>query len=282
MLPTPAVTATSSTPTDMDGIQWLQQKIAPLREGLLAHPVYARLGSLPALRCFMEHHVFAVFDFMSLLKALQQRLTGVSVPWVPTPHPIGARLINEIVLGEETDEDGRGGFTSHFELYLAAMREVGADTKVIEATVRELAAGSPIHETLIAGRAPAGAAAFVRETFQVIDAGNVVALTANFAFGREDLLPEVFHQVVQELDRDSGRLSQFQYYLQRHIELDGDHHGPLAQRLLNSLCGQSQENWEQATAAAVTALQARQRFWDRIASAIDALDIEASDIEARK
>jgi len=263
--------AVAGPATENDGIARLQSAIAPLRQTLLGHSVYERLGSLPALRCFMEHHVFAVYDFMSLLKALQQRLTSVSVPWVPTAQPSGARLINEIVLGEETDEDGRGGFTSHYHLYLNAMRQVGADTQVMEGIVQRLADGAPIRDALVAGQAPAAAQAFVDETFQVIEAGDVVALTANFTFGREDLLPEVFHQVVQELDRESGSLSQFQYYLQRHIELDGDHHGPLAHRLLSSLCGDSPEHWARATEAAVNALQARLRLWDGIAAAVDRL-----------
>lgn len=254
------------------GIDRLQAAIAPLRQALLGHRVYERLGSLPALRCFMEHHVFAVYDFMSLLKALQQRLTSVSVPWVPTAHSHGARLINEIVLGEETDEDGRGGFTSHYHLYLGAMQELGASTQVIDGIIQRLGSGQPLPEALVAGNAPAGAQAFVQDTFQVIESGDVVALTANFTFGREDLLPEVFHQVVQELDRESGCLSQFQYYLQRHIELDGDHHGPLAHRLLSSLCADSEENWARATSAAVNALQSRQRLWDSIDAAIDRLE----------
>ncbi len=261
----------SGTASEAGGIDRLQAAIAPLRQALLGHRVYERLGSLPALRCFMQHHVFAVYDFMSLLKALQQKLTSVSVPWVPSSQPNGARLINEIVLGEETDEDGRGGFTSHYHLYLNAMREVGADTRVIEGIIQRLAAGDPIRDALVAGQAPDAARAFVGDSFQVIEAGDVVALTANFTFGREDLLPEVFHQVVQELDRESGCLSQFQYYLQRHIELDGDHHGPLAHRLLDSLCGDSPEHWARATAAAINALQSRQRLWDGIAEAIDRL-----------
>lgn len=265
-------TTTSVLTTESVGLDRLQAAIAPLRQALLGHRVYERLGSLPALRCFMEHHVFAVYDFMSLLKALQQRLTSVSVPWVPAAHSHGARLINEIVLGEETDEDGRGGFTSHYHLYLGAMQELGANTQVIDGILQRLGSGQPIREALVAGNAPAGAQAFVQDTFQVIEAGDVVALTANFTFGREDLLPEVFHQVVQELDRESGCLSQFKYYLQRHIELDGDHHGPLAHRLLSSLCGNSEENWDRGTAAAVNALQSRQRLWDSIDAAIDRLE----------
>src|SRR5262245_17345533 len=110
----------------MPRIEKIKLRLAPLRESLLNHPVYARLDRVEALRVFMQHHVFAVWDFMSLLKTLQQRLTCTQTPWVPPTNHVGCRLINEIVLGEESDEDGQGKFASHFELYLRSMQQCGA------------------------------------------------------------------------------------------------------------------------------------------------------------
>src|SRR5882757_3095839 len=90
--------------------------IALPRQALFNHPVYRDIRGVGALRTFMEYHVFAVWDFMSLLKALQQRLCCVTVPWLPNEPSLGSRLVNEIIVAEETDEDGDGGYISHFGL----------------------------------------------------------------------------------------------------------------------------------------------------------------------
>jgi hypothetical protein len=257
-----------TTSDSLAGIELVQHHVADRRKLLLQHKVYQQLKSVAALRCFMEHHVFAVFDFMSLLKALQQRLTSVSVPWVPVAHASGSRLINEIVLGEESDENGEGGFASHFELYRQAMLEIGARTDVIDRFVDDLRNGRSVAASLQNPEIPLGVRQFVSATFQVIESCDLIALTANFTFGREDLLPDVFHQIVHELDEANGCLSQFKYYLQRHIDLDSDHHGPLAHRLLASLCGDRPQAWETAAQASLAALEARHQLWDSIAAAM--------------
>src|SRR5450432_3612099 len=95
----------------------LRAGIAPLRKKLIEHPIYWSITSPVKLRLFMEQHVFAVWDFMSLLKALQLSNTCTSAPWIPKEDRMVSRFVNEIVLGEESDEDGRGGYISHFELY---------------------------------------------------------------------------------------------------------------------------------------------------------------------
>ena len=100
-----------------------------LRFDLLNHPLYESVQTHENLRLFMREHAFAVWDFMSLLKRLQQIATCCDIPWSPASDASHARFINEIVLGEECDEDGRGGYSSHFELYLSAMEEVEADTR---------------------------------------------------------------------------------------------------------------------------------------------------------
>src|SRR5580692_3282489 len=145
-------------------IDRLEEQIAQARGAVVKHPLYAALTSQPAIRTFMEHHVFAVWDFMSLLKSLQRNLTCVDVPWVPTGPTGSRRLINDIVLVEESDEL-RDGFISHFELYVEGMTEAGADTSVIDAFIGELRARRPVLEAIGAVGVPGPAAEFVRLTW---------------------------------------------------------------------------------------------------------------------
>lgn len=244
-------------------IDAIQARLTDLRRELLTHPLYERLSSIAALRRFMQQHVFAVWDFMSLLKVLQQRLCCNSVPWLPPENRLAARLINEIVLGEESDADGAGGHASHFELYHAAMVQCGAEVRPIDELVERLRAGEELATALHSAEVPSAAAQFVRHTFSVIATGDLPAVAAAFTFGREDLLPDVFQRIVDELDAElGGGLAQFRYYLHRHIDLDGDEHGPAAMKLVSTLCGNDPACWARAGDAAVAALTARKALWD--------------------
>jgi hypothetical protein len=246
-------------------LEQLRVRLTPLRNALLDHALYKEINGLAALRRFMEHHVFAVWDFMSLLKALQARLSCVGVPWLPARDPRAARFVNEIVLGEECDEDGRGGFLSHFELYLRAMGRCGADTTAVLAFLEKLRTGTPVPAALAAAGVPGCVERFVRQTFDLIERGSLWSLASGFTFGREDLLPALFQRIVDELNVEAGGgLEDFQYYLRRHIGLDGDEHGPMAVRLITSLCGSDEARWQEAEQAAVTALEARRDLWDAV------------------
>jgi hypothetical protein len=243
----------------------LRSHLAPIRDSLLDHPVYRRIDGIDALRIFMEYHVFAVWDFMSLLKELQRRLCCVEVPWTPPARPALCRTINEIVLGEECDEDGRGGYASHFDLYRRAMRQCGARTDTIGHFVERVRAGRDVTSALEEAGAPEPVQEFVGRTFEIISGGEVWAIASAFALGREDLLPDVFRRVVEELDGlEGGELSDFRYYLDRHIELDGGEHGPMAGRLVEELCGEDRDRWRAAEEAASRSLDARLRLWDSI------------------
>ena len=254
----------------MSRVDTLQARLQPLYQQLAAHPLYRSLARVEDLRLFMESHVFAVWDFMSLLKTLQRGLTCVEVPWMPSRYPEARRLINEIVLGEESDVY-KGMAISHFELYLLAMHKGGASTAGIDALVAALHEGKGIHTALDTCGAPEEATRFVRDTFALIESRGLHAVAAAFTFGREDLIPDMFRGLVRDLNRElHGTLSTFIWYLERHIEVDGDEHGPMALRMVSNLCGEDDRKWAEAEEAATFALTARLRLWDGIASIIGA------------
>jgi hypothetical protein len=248
-----------------DPIHFLQQEIAQTRRVLLNNGLYYRLQTLPDLQRFMEHHVFAVWDFMSLLKALQRGLTCVEVPWVPTKNPATRRLINEIVLQEESDVDQHGQPTSHFELYLRAMDECGADTGPIRRLMTALATGKSVSQALDAAQIPNSVRQFVETTFSIIHTGHNCLIASAFTFGREDVIPAMFRQLVGELrDKFPGQLDTFTYYLDRHIALDEEVHAPLAQQMVRELCGDDPQCWQDCQQVAIRCMEARMILWDGI------------------
>lgn len=248
-----------------DPIAYLQHAVEPTRQALLNNGLYYRLHSLADLRQFMEHHVFAVWDFMSLLKALQRDLTCVQVPWVPTPNPATRRLINEIVLEEESDIDPQGQPVSHFELYVRAMEECGADTGPIKRLLTAITEGASIAQALEAAQVPESVRQFVATTFDVINSDKPHAVAAAFTFGREDLIPDMFRRLVGELlKRFPGQLATFTYYLDRHIELDEEVHAPLAQQMVRELCADDPDCWLEAQQITIRCLEARMALWDGV------------------
>ncbi|MEW1585298.1 DUF3050 domain-containing protein [Micromonospora vinacea] len=248
------------------GIERLERAVTDRRDAVVKHPLYANLDTHQALVTFMEHHVFAVWDFMSLLKSLQRQLTCVTVPWIPTGPTGSRRLINDIVMVEESDELG-GGYISHFELYVQGMAEAGADTTAVNALVDLLRSGRPVRDALTEAGVPAASARFAATTWQIIESTPVHCQAAAFAFGREDLIPDMFTQVVS-VNEVSNRLHTFVDYLERHIEVDGEQHTPMAMQMLADLCGDDDTKWQECADTVNTALAARARLWDDILAAI--------------
>jgi hypothetical protein len=249
------------------GIERLKTEITPARERVVGHPIYAALTTHQAIVTFMEHHVHAVWDFMSLLKSLQRSLTCVELPWVPTGPTGSRRLINDIVLVEESDELG-GGFISHFELYLDGMTQAGASRTAIDGFVDSLRGGTPVSAALIAAGVPGPSAEFTNATWKLIQEAPIHRQAAAFAFGREDLIPDMFEQVVNVNKDGSGRLDTFVDYLARHIEVDGEEHTPMAMQMLADLCGDDDRRWAEAAETVNDALAARVLLWDGILAAI--------------
>ena len=213
------------------------------------------------LKRFMEDHVFAVWDFMSLLKRLQQDLTCTKVPWFPTDNARAARPINDIVI------------VSHLDLYLRAMADVGASTRQFEA-FRSLAAVTSVEAGMVRTGVPPHVRAFVAHTMTLAQSGSTEEVVAAFFYGREDIIPEMFSRLQKTLPgtkHDKNRLRHFIYYIERHIELDGDSHGPMGRELLDNLVADSPQRNKRALRAACNSIQARIELWDGTLSILRAM-----------
>jgi hypothetical protein len=246
-------------------LQKIQEALSPVKEEIVQHQVYKVINSIEDLQIFMRFHVYAVWDFMSLLKALQINLTCTTLPWFPVGSGSTRALINEIVAGEESDADALGDKKSHFEMYLDAMEQCGAETAEIRNFITALQSGHSLEEAYEMAGTPEEARAFVNFTFSIINSGKSHNQAAAFTFGREDLIPNMFHTIVTDLnEKFPEQISLFKYYLDRHIEVDGDHHSHLALDMTAELCGQNSEYWKEAELCSLESLDQRIKLWDGV------------------
>ena len=237
-------------------IQHINTQIAEYKKDVVNHPLYNQLNTIEDVQKLMEIHVYAVWDFMSLLKGLQIELTCTTLPWKPIGNTKIRRLINSIVLEEESDVDSVGNPSSHYEMYLDAMKECGANTNEIDKFVNSVSdMNLPKVNTAIDS--------FLATTFDILNSGEAHKIAAAFTFGREDLIPDMFTAIVNDL-RKEHKLDKFVYYLERHIELDGGEHGPLALELITDLCGEDKQKWREVKETAIACLVARKELWDLV------------------
>lgn len=216
------------------------------------------------LKVFMEHHVYAVWDFMSLAKSLQHAICPSGNLWIPTRiQRRCGRFINEIILAEESDIAPFGqSSTSHFDLYLMSMAELGANTQDITEFIRQVEKQGL--EALTTATIPKPASEFMQSTFGFIATGKPHVIASVFAFGREDVIPDMFTRMCNQLDYSELQHPRFRYYLDRHIEVDSGDHGPAALNMIEELCENDPIKIIEAEQAGIAAITARIRFWDSI------------------
>jgi hypothetical protein len=245
-------------------------ELAPLRRRLMSHPIYKSLHSIDDLRTFMTHHVFAVWDFMSLLKFLQVELTCVKLPWLPPAHAIASRLINEIVLAEESDSLGDGRYISHFSLYLNAMQECGANTRPISNFITSLEKGISVEEALADSQIPESVQSFVDGTFAVIGNKKTWEVASSFTFGREEIIPDMFRNfdLAHGSTGADSNTSILRQYLDLHIITDEHEHVPLAFRLIQFLCQDDERKWHEVVVSGKSAIERRILLWDGVYAAL--------------
>ena len=246
-------------------IEKIKKAIEPLRQEIINHKVYSAIKDIDDLKVFMKYHVYAVWDFMSLLKTLQGNLTCTSVPWFPKGTADTRYLINEIIVGEESDVDLNGIRKSHFELYLDAMKQCGADTSKIVAFIDKLKKTGDFNSAYLFSETPKEAKDFVNFTFNIIESGKDYLQSAIFTFGREDLIPGMFISIINEMHKNfPDDISIFKYYIERHIEIDGDHHSHLAIQMTTNLCEDNEQYWKEAEAAVINSLNQRIELWNGV------------------
>ncbi len=252
-------------------IKEINTSLKPQITKLLHHPLYSKITTPEHLRCFMEHHVFAVWDFMSLLKALQEKLTSTTTPWFPVGNPEIRYLINEIVLAEETDLNLFGKRQSHFEMYLDAMDQSNADRRKIEDFLIQITHGTDVFLVIAASNLPISIKQFLKFTFEVISEGKPHKIAAAFTFGREGLIPDMFTSIIQNIQKQFPEedLKLFKYYFDRHIELDADEHGPMAFKMVEELCENDPMKMSEVKEVAKEALESRIALWDGILMEIE-------------
>ena len=247
-------------------ISLINSKIQSHKDLLLHHSLYEKVKTIDDLHLFLENHIYAVWDFMSLLKALQQKLTCTTTPWFASSNPETRYLINEIVLAEESDLSFNGKRLSHFEMYIEAMQSCGANTKEVQAFLQKVVENKNIFITIKQSNLHSNIKSFLDFTFKIIEEGKTHKIAAAFTFGREDLIPNMFTAILKNFQKNfpETNLSELIYYFERHIELDTDEHGPMAMQMITELCKEDPIKWAEVEEIAIQSLEKRVGLWEAI------------------
>ena len=247
----------------------ITQNLEPLKSKLKNHNLYNIINTQEDLKIFCESHVFAVWDFMSLLKKLQVELTSINIPWMPSNNSEVSRLINEIVAGEETDETLDGSAISHYEMYINAINDIGVDTNLISNQISSLNDINTIIDDINKLDIDDYIKEFLKFTFRIINNDKTHEIASAFTFGREDLIPDMFIPLLEKINSsDNTRIDKLIYYFKRHIEVDGDMHGPMAMKMLSFLCSDDETKINESLVASKDALKVRIALWDGIENKI--------------
>lgn len=243
-------------------IEKIRFTLKPHRVRLFGHEIYQQMETLDDLREFMEHHVFAVWDNMSQLKALQVTLSSIDHVWVPRPYKNSIRIFNEMALEDECDEY-KGEYISHFEIYKKAMEQTGAKIYLVDRFLVLLQEEKSLHDALNKINMPESIKKYLKINWEISHSKKPHAMAAAFFLGREDVVPQLFHKLADDLIfHHPKELSILKEYLERHTDVDADKHNRYVRTVLEELCGEDAQKWAEAETAAKAALEARFALWD--------------------
>ena len=247
----------------MDNLQNNKKKLKDLKQKITAHPLFANKLEPKQICKFMESHIFAVWGFMSILKSLQKMITPNNLPWMPNKNTKNGlvNFVNEIILCEESDYIEGIGYISHFEIYLLAMKNMGARTDQLDKLTSIIADKGYNKKYLDDVDASDEVKSFLKHDMEVSMNGALPEIVGAFTLGREKVIPNMFGYILPAI-KETSTSGHLITYLERHIDIDGDRHGPLSMKLLDASCGKDQLSLAYATA--VKSLELRLLVWDKV------------------
>jgi len=225
------------------------------------------------LKIFMSYHVYAVWDFMSIVKCLQSYICPSSYPWKPSKYTKNgiAHFINEIIFSEESDNDDQGNYYSHFDLYVMAMNDIGVDVKEINDFIFSCNQIPMKFNNKNSANLPFESMEFVKNTFECLNTNSFANTAAIFTFGRETTIPDMFSKILSKIDENNTKFSKLRLYITRHIDIDSSRHGPLSIKLFEYAHGNNQEYYDEAIKFAIKAIDSRIKLWDGVLKKIQEL-----------
>lgn len=247
-------------------ITGVERELKGLRRKLAKHRLYKSLHKVEDIQEFAEHHVFAVWGSMSLLKVLQQQLTNTKIPWSPVPNPVLARLINEMVLTEESGINEQGLAQSHFEMYVDAMQEIGADTSQIHQFVQLIYAGATVDYAMNQIKIDRKISHFIVYIFNIIKTGKTHLIAASLILSRTDIPSKIFLEILTDTEQDAHK---WKYCLTHHAEFNPGQYGTSSLELIAELCGKNKKDWQEVIEVAKHALNQKIILWNRITEMIE-------------
>ena len=247
----------------MDNLENNKKKLNDLKQEIIAHPLFANKLEPRHICKFMESHIFAVWGFMSILKSLQKLITPNNLPWMPNKNTMNGlvNFVNEIILCEESDYIEGIGYISHFEIYLLAMKNMGARTDQLDKLTSIIADKGYNKKYLDDIDASDEVKSFLKHDMEVSMNGTLPEIVGAFTLGREKVIPNMFGYILPAI-KETSTSGHLITYLERHIDIDGDRHGPLSMKLLDASCDKNQLSLAYATA--VKSLELRLLVWDKV------------------